>query len=220
MLKRISVAFQTLFLLASMGFGNTAFAQASSQIRPSLQVCPVLNITDRIDQRTLNCSVPLDQLRKLEKIQLSPSPTPQQKPENHNPAVTSNIVINEPANLPPQGANFNSDIILNLINDFRVKSSLPSFQKDPQLCTIAASRIPEMPREIANGSLHSGLYARNLPYWVTENMKYGGNNEYDTVNWWLNSPIHRAAILGKSKYACGACTGNICNMLFTSYIPK
>jgi len=119
----------------------------------------------------------------------------------------------------PIGATLNPDLIFDLINEHRAGIGLPLFQKDANLCSIAQSRTTQMPAEVTNGNLHAGLYARNLPYWITENMKYGGN-EQETVDWWLHSPIHRAAIESNNKYACGACIGNTCDMLFTSYTPK
>ncbi|MGB4966046.1 MAG: hypothetical protein WBO77_02980 [Microgenomates group bacterium] len=113
----------------------------------------------------------------------------------------------------------NPDLILQLINAIRTQAGLPAFEKNDALCAVAESRTPEIPVEVANGRFHSGLHAKNLPYWITENMKYG-SNDGGTVQWWMNSPIHHAAIMGNSKYSCGKCVGNACIQLFTSFEPK
>ncbi|MDO8657131.1 MAG: CAP domain-containing protein [Candidatus Levybacteria bacterium] len=114
----------------------------------------------------------------------------------------------------------NPDIIFNLVNDYRAKLGLTVFEKEEKLCTLAKSRAEEGHREIfVSGNLHSGLYNRNLPYWITENLIYQKSEER-AFNWWLNSPIHRRAILGASKYSCIGCFGNTCSELFTSYTPK
>jgi len=119
-----------------------------------------------------------------------------------------------------QPTNLNSDLILELINAHRATIGKPAFLKDAALCQLATTRSTELYSELfVKGGLHSGLYNRNLPYWVTENAKYG-SNEAGTVLWWLNSPIHRSAIEGDHVYSCGACQGTQCSQLFTSYTPK
>jgi len=142
---------------------------------------------------------------------LSPTPTPE---------ATANIQIAHD-NVPATGPNLNSDIIFQLINDHRESIGKPAFVKDDALCTLATTRSTELYGELFEGKgyLHSGLYNRNLPYWITENAKWG-SNEAGTVQWWLHSPIHRAAIEGDYTYSCGACQGSMCSQLFTSYIAK
>lgn len=113
----------------------------------------------------------------------------------------------------------NADIIFNLINKYRETRGLPPFEREDKLCSLALARSSELTNELSNGTLHSGLYNRNMPYWVWENAKVGSNEE-GTVQWWINSPIHHASIIGDYKYSCGACSGNRCSQLFTSYAPK
>lgn len=113
----------------------------------------------------------------------------------------------------------NADVLLRIINDYRVSIGLSSLQKDKAICEIAAKRGPDLDREVETGTIHAGFYALNLPYWATENMKYGGN-EQEIFHWWMNSPIHRKAIEGDYKYSCGECFGHSCNQIFTNYEPK
>jgi uncharacterized protein YkwD len=70
-----------------------------------------------------------------------------------------------------------------------------------------------------SGHMHAGMARRAFDYWVSENIIYN-NTEQGAVNWWMNSPVHRSALLGDTKYACVACSGNSCSMIFTSFIPK
>jgi uncharacterized protein YkwD len=118
------------------------------------------------------------------------------------------------------GPNLDSEVMFSLINSHRAELGKPPFQKDDALCSLAKTRSFELHDELfVNGNLHSGLYNRNLPYWITEDAKWG-SNEAGTVNWWLHSPIHRRAIEGDYTYSCGACQGSQCSQLFTSYAPK
>jgi len=123
--------------------------------------------------------------------------------------------------IPAMGINLDSDLIFQLINQHRAEIGKPAFVKDEALCSLATTRSNELHGELFEGKgyLHSGLYNRNLPYWITENAKWG-SNEAGTVQWWLHSPIHRSAIEGDYAYSCGACQGSMCSQLFTSYTPK
>lgn len=123
--------------------------------------------------------------------------------------------------LPQVKPNFsvNADTLFSIVNNYRTSIGLPPFEKDSVICDIAKKRGPELDREVETGTIHAGFYALNLPYWATENMKYGGN-EQEMFNWWLNSPIHRNAIEGNYKYSCGECFGHSCNQIFTNYQQK
>lgn len=112
-----------------------------------------------------------------------------------------------------------ADKIQNLLNEYRTNIGLPTFLEDGNVCSLAKIRSTELAGELAAGILHSGLYNRNLPYWIWENAKVG-SDEQGTVSWWLNSPIHKSSIVGNYKYSCGACTGSYCSQLFTNYEPK
>ncbi|MBP7967010.1 hypothetical protein KAZ66_01940 [Candidatus Woesebacteria bacterium] len=134
--------------------------------------------------------------------------------------IPSNIESSlSPLSIDKPQASLNAELLFQLINDYRIQLGLSVFQKDSTICDIAKQRGPELDREVEMGTIHAGFYARNLPYWATENMKYGGN-EQEMLNWWLNSPIHRHAIEGDFKFACGECYGKSCNQIFTSYIGK
>lgn len=118
------------------------------------------------------------------------------------------------------GSVLNADVLFNMVNDYRSSIGLAPFQKDARICDVAASRGPELDNEIyVTHTMHAGFYARNLPYWATENM-ISMQTEQQALDWWLHSPIHRAAIEGDYKYACTGCYGKSCDMIFTNFTPK
>jgi len=120
----------------------------------------------------------------------------------------------------PSGAGLSADVLFTMINEHRAKIGLPAYIKNDELCSIAASRGPELYGEIfVTYSMHAGLYKRNLPYWITENMIHQ-KTEALAMQWWLNSPVHRAAIEGNYTYSCGTCVGYSCEQLFTSFQSK
>ena len=151
-----------------------------------------------------------------------PTPTPTVEIAPFEAPIQTSSDIQEPRDMvPADSATLDSDTILELINAHRASIGKAAFQKEEALCSLAKTRSNELQGELFEGKgyLHSGLYNRNLPYWITENAKWG-SNEAGTVRWWLNSPIHRKAIEGDYIYSCGACQGSKCSQLFTSYTPK
>lgn len=144
------------------------------------------------------------------------TPTPTKPPEPT--ATPPSTPTSTPA--PVSSNSLNADTMFSLINAHRQSMGLPAFEKEEKLCQLAASRAPELYDEIfVTGKVHAGFDARNLPYWITENM-VSRPTEQEGFNWWLSSSLHRRAIEGNFKYSCGACSGNSCAQLFTSYDPK
>lgn len=114
----------------------------------------------------------------------------------------------------------NADVLFNLVNATRVNYGLAPFQKDERICNVAVSRGPELDNEIwVTHTMHAGFYARNLPYWSTENV-ISMRTEQEALDWWMHSSVHRAALLGNWKYACIGCSGKSCSMIFTNFDPK
>lgn len=131
--------------------------------------------------------------------------------------LTLASLVSQPAT---PGASLDSELIFNLINKHRESIGKPLFTKDDRICAVAQARTPELFDEIfVTHTMHAGFYKRNLPYWATENLAHF-NSEAIIVNWWLNSPVHRAAIEGDYTNSCGACLGNSCSQIFTSFVAK
>lgn len=171
------------------------------------EYCPVYFDTQfcSIDGENDQCAKGIEMIVK--------TPTP--KMSINSVKDTSDEII--PSDKPPS---LNSDLIFEMINNHRVRLGLQPFEKEERLCALARERGPELYDEIfVTGNIHGGFNERNLPWWITENMKYGASEEA-VFNWWLGSSIHRKAIEGDFVYSCGECYGNSCAQLFTSYTPK
>lgn len=146
--------------------------------------------------------------------------SPKQNPKR--PEITQNIVTSyvQPAVLETSDATLSADLIFELVNRHRAAINLFQLEHEPRVCAVAEARRESLYSEInITHTMHSGFYAMNLPYWATENMIYMQNEE-QSVAWWLASPIHRSAVDGNYKYACGVCQGRACNMVFTNFDPK
>lgn len=147
-------------------------------------------------------------------VPLSPStPLPTDTPTPTSQPITTSSM---PAN--PTGG-LNADKLFAMVNNYRNSKGLASFQTDPRACQLATERASEVGEEIANNHMHSGLKARNLPYWNTENI-ISYNSEEGAFNWWINDTIHREQIEGNFTYSCMACNGNNCAEEFTNFVAK
>ena|ERR1700722_1643644 len=140
------------------------------------------------------------------------SPTPTQEPTDapiasYTPAPESNT------------GGLNASDIFSMVNTYRAQQGLLAFQQDAKTCSLAQVRAPEVAGEVASGNFHAGLIAMDLDYWNTENI-IQMNSDQAAFNWWINDPIHHAAIVSNNTYSCVACSGNSCAEEFTSYAPR
>ncbi|CAN5142277.1 hypothetical protein BH09PAT1_BH09PAT1_0150 [soil metagenome] len=147
-------------------------------------------------------------------LEKSPTPTSTPTPMLVTPTTTPQVITS-----PSNPGGLNADTLFNMVNAYRENKGLPAFQKDEKACSLAASRAPEINNEVATNTMHSGLRARNLPYWNTENI-ISMRNETEAFNWWINDQIHKDAIESNNTYSCMACSGNSCAEEFTNYQPK
>lgn len=240
--KYATILLAFLFFTAS-GVANSANAQTESLTLPTMNIRPGITCTtlltnyfvmqnDTCDELKLSqvdrvakavasesATTNLEFSYETEPIYLDPTPSPTTT-ETITPTPEEKVQTPQDM-VPATGPNLNPELVFQLINAHRVDIGKPAFVKDEALCSLASTRSSELYGELFEGKgyLHSGLYNRNLPYWITENAKWG-SNEAGTVQWWLHSPIHRSAIEGDYMYSCGACQGSMCSQLFTSYTPK
>ncbi len=145
-----------------------------------------------------------------------PTAKPTSKPTTA-PTEAPNEAKTKPAALSNGG--LNADVLFDMSNNFRTERGLAPFTKDDRACALAASRAPEIGAEISEGHMHSGLRARNLPYWNSENI-ISMRSEAAAFNWWVNDKIHHDQIVGDYKYSCVACDGNNCAQEFTNFVSK
>ncbi len=142
----------------------------------------------------------------------TPTPQPTQTPTVTPPPSYSPVSQSNAGGL-------NADDLFSMVNTYRASQGLPAFQQDAKTCSLAQQRAPIVGGEIAMGNMHAGLAAMNLPYWNTENI-ISMNSDAAAFNWWINDPIHHAAIVSSATYSCVACSGNSCAEEFTSYVAK
>lgn len=137
-----------------------------------------------------------------------------------NPEPVQKAPIQPQTEIATPQATLSADILFEMMNQHRAQIGLSPFEKEANVCSIAEERKDEIVHEIfVTGNLHAGFWEDNHPFFATENMIWQ-NSEAEAMRWWLNSPIHRAAIEGDFSYACGTCNGTVCNMIFSSLKPK
>lgn len=154
-------------------------------------------------------------------IPLIPTITPEQSTNIQASAAATTIPsVTQPTPAAGSSGGLSADVLFALVNQTRTQAGLPPFQKQPDVCAIAESRKPEIENEIYGTSyIHAGFRAKQLPFWANENM-ISQQTEQEALNWWLNSPVHRSAILGNDTYACTVCSGKTCAMIFSNLEPK
>lgn len=129
-----------------------------------------------------------------------------------NPRKGSNPIVNQ-----QKPISLNAEVVFNIVNEKRNRFGLSDLVKDRALCTVARERAPQLYEEIMiTGRMHEGFYSRKLPFSAVENIIYM-NNEQSAVEWWMNSSVHRASILGDYTHTCVACWGNSCTQIFASF---
>jgi len=166
---------------------------------------------------------PTISLAPIEKLALDPiTPTPTAVPTSiptTPPTITPTPSSQPTETIKLSDGGLDGDKLFSMSNSYRQSKGLPAFQKDDRVCSLAASRAPEVNAEIAEGKMHAGLKARNLTYWNTENIISLGSEEA-AFNWWINDPIHHDAIVGNYTYSCVACSGYACAQEFTNFQAK
>ena len=162
---------------------------------------------------------------------ITPTPSPTKTIPTPTKEITPTEALKEATPTPQQPTptsttaasyaswGLNADTLFAMANSYRASKGLPPFQKDDRACQLASSRAPEVGAEIAEGHMHSGLRARNLPYWNSENI-ISYHSEEGAFNWWINDTIHREQIEGNYTYSCVACAGNSCAQEFTNFQAK
>lgn len=142
---------------------------------------------------------------------MTATPTPAPLPEAQTASALPSYATN---------GSLNADTLFSMVNQKRSEAGLPAFEKHPEVCSVAEARRRQIENEVyGNSSIHAGFRAMNLPFRATENMISQGSEEA-ALNWWLNSSIHRAGILGSSKYACLVCQNKTCALIMSSLEPK
>lgn len=218
-LKRSTTALLTVLLF--FGLSTIYSTKAHAEALPVQKMCPDVQF---LVFGATPCT-PLDTNQSAANFMPLSSFTPKiaaQDNSNKHASVNqkSKKTYRVDINLQSNTATLSAETLFILVNDYRNKVGLTSFEHEKNVCEVAQSRKYEMVDEVfVSHHLHEGFYAKNLPYFATENLIWQ-HSEAAALNWWLHSPVHKASIEGKYKYACGVCNGEVCNMVFTNYDPK
>lgn len=221
MLKAGKTLLLLVALLAITGVTNKTEAFTSSNVTSCLNQLVSTPLCEDIERRVCNETfIPREEQKQIQAAVIIVE-------AKDKSSQTSGVV--DPIALPtmaplestyaPNDATLDSDKIFDLVNQYRANQGLPPFEKDDKVCELAQIRSAELTHELSNGTVHSGLYNRNLPYWIFENAKVGSNEE-GTVAWWLTSAVHHQSIVSYYKFSCVKCMGSVCSELFTSFSPK
>ncbi len=128
---------------------------------------------------------------------------------------TSDDTTSEPAPGPAVSAGESAELF-GRINAYRVDHGLPAFQTTDRLCSMANTRAPEIPGEVATGTIHAGFTSRGWGYPDVENA-VGMGSVNANFAWWTNSGLHRGSILNPEfTYSCLACVNGNCVQIFSS----
>ncbi len=179
---------------------------------------PTIYVSALAEPKTLPSITPTQAPTNAKKSAVTPTPLPTDK----DLPTPTKAPLTPPAAAPQSTANpggLDAEKLFSMANDYRAARGLPALQKNDQVCSLAASRAPEVAGEVASGNLHAGLNSRALSYWNTENI-ISMSTEESAFNWWVNDPIHHAAIVGNFTYSCVSCVGNNCAQEFTNFQPK
>ena len=221
MSKAGNILLLALAFFAAVGTGHRAQAYESTNTSSCASQLVSTPLCEEIESQTCKETAEQQEEPKQVKIALAIAET-KTEPAQTSLATTAIIlptITQQQEEGESDSTELNSERIFELINQYRAHQGLAPFERDDKVCELAQIRSAELATELANGTIHSGLYARNLPYWIWENAKIGANEE-GTVAWWISSPLHHQSIVGDYRFSCVKCTGNYCSQLFTSFVAK
>lgn len=147
-----------------------------------------------------------------ENVPKEPTPTP----TNTKKTQSADESSSSEATVASASTSGEGTVLFDMINNYRSDNGLPKFNVSERLCAIARERAPEIAAEVANGTIHSGFKARGLGYPAAVENAVGYGNVQANFNWWINSGLHRASILGPDlMYSCVECASGNCVQLFS-----
>jgi hypothetical protein len=148
----------------------------------------------------------------VDDVNVPAEPTPTPSPTSAPKVEGTSTASNGGGNTSTSGE---GEALFNKVNDYRESNGLSRLQKSERLCSIARERAPEVAGEVATGTVHAGFHRRGLGYPVAVENEVGYGNIDANFNFWVNSSLHRASILGSHQYSCLECTNGNCVQLFS-----
>lgn len=107
------------------------------------------------------------------------------------------------------------DVVWALVQNFRLENNLKTYEKSQKLCEIAKGRAGDILSEFSH-RIFSEKYDGKTPYLISENIARGFLTEKATLDGWLKSASHSAALRADYQYSCIQCINLACVELFAN----
>lgn len=115
---------------------------------------------------------------------------------------------------PPPKIELDSNILFQLVNNWRTQKGYRVYVQDDRLCKIALDRADDiLPDD------HKGLYEKygSYPYVISENTTYGYSTEQAALDGWLGSSGHLENLEKLYSASCIKCYKLSCVEIFSSF---
>ncbi len=112
-----------------------------------------------------------------------------------------------------------TDIVLEDVNNFRLKNDLNSLVKNENLCNVAKVRLKEIPFNWSHNGFSAARFCA-VNCMMGENLAKNYKTEQSIIDAWENSPEHKAVMINKDlKYGCVASDGKYTVLEASTMIP-
>lgn len=121
--------------------------------------------------------------------------------------ATTNVVTKEAS----------SDVLFNLVNNWRIANNKEAYIRDPDLCTYANKRLLHVQAEFSHNLFDTTvapLIDNKKFKMIGENLSKDESNEGLILSSWLASPTHRSNLDDAFTHSCLACKNSYCVQLF------
>jgi uncharacterized protein YkwD len=105
--------------------------------------------------------------------------------------------------------------LLDTINKWRVSQNLNPYTESEFLCKVAEDRLPEIVKEFNHDKLNYKRWCDDC--YISENIAQGYYTNKETLDGWLASPSHKAALLRNYTHTCFSTNGSESIQIFGYY---
>lgn len=116
---------------------------------------------------------------------------------------------------PTKPVELKADKLWSLIQDWRESQGLQPYIEDQRLCKIAEDRVDD--KDYSHEQFMVKYDTSEYPYAMQENLVWNAMQESDALEWWLNSPPHRATLEKPYTHSCLATDKNYAVQIFSSF---
>ena len=143
------------------------------------------------------------------KPQLLPQATPTPTPQPEVSATSKGT---------PQVKVINPEVLLNVVNEWRVENGYSAYQVDQRLCDMGFERLEQIPSDWSHDQFEPTLNKHFNGYnFFGENLARGYSYEADVLSAWLDSPTHRDNLEARVPLTCIVTDGYFVVHLFAQF---